>query len=61
MLMQLNILYRPKLHININFDTTLFAIDTCLMMVDNNLKNLEHKVQIELKKLTLGSAKISYP
>ena len=34
-----------------NFDATLFANDTCLMMADNNLKNLEHKVQIELKKV----------
>ena len=34
-----------------NFDTTLFADDTCLMMADNNLKNLEHKVQIKLKKV----------
>ena len=32
-----------------DFDTTLFADDTCLMMTDKNLKNLEHKVQIELK------------
>ena len=34
-----------------NFDTTLLADDTCLMMVDINLNNLEHKVQIELKKV----------
>ena len=34
-----------------NFDTTLFADDTGVMMTDNNLKNLEHKVQIELKKV----------
>ena len=39
-----------------NFDATLFADDTSLMMVDKNLKNLEHKVQIELH-----SVKISYP
>ena len=44
------------LHINdisliSNFDSTLFVDDTCLMMADNNLKNLEHKVQIELKKV----------
>ena len=29
-----------------NFDTTLFADDTCLMKADKNLKNLEHKAQI---------------
>ena len=34
-----------------NFDTTLSADNTCLMMADNNLKNLEHKFQIELKKV----------
>ena len=33
-----------------NFDTTSFANDTSLMMADKNLKNLEHKVQIELKQ-----------
>ena len=32
-----------------NFDTTIFADDTCLMMTDKNQKNLEHKVQIEFK------------
>ena len=34
-----------------NFDTTIFANDTCLMMTNYNLKNLEHKVQIKLKKI----------
>ena len=36
-----------------NFELILhvFADDTCLMMTDKNLKNLEHKVQKELKKV----------
>ena len=34
-----------------NFDITLFADDTCLVMTDKNLKNLERKAQIELKKI----------
>ena len=54
------LLYINDISLISNFDTTLFADDTCLMMADNNLKNLEHKVQIELKKITLGSVKITY-
>ena len=45
------LLYINDISLISNFDTTLFADDTCLMMADNNLKNLEHKVQIELKKV----------
>ena len=46
-----HLLYINDISLISNFDTTLFADDTCLMMADNNLKNLEHKVQIELKKV----------
>ena len=45
------LLYINDISLISNFDATLFADDTCLMMADNNLKNLEHKVQIELKKV----------
>ena len=45
------VLYIKDISLISNFDTTLFADDTCLMMADNNLKNLEHKVQIEFKKV----------
>ena len=45
------LLYINDVSLISNFNTTLFADDTCLMMADNNLKNLEHKVQIELKKV----------
>ena len=47
------LLYINDISLISNFNTTLFADDTCLMMADNNLKNLEHKVQIELKKVNL--------
>ena len=45
------LLYINDISLISNFETTLFADDTCLMMADNNLKNLEHEVQIELKKV----------
>ena len=45
------LLYINDISLISNFDTTLFADDICLMMADNNLKNLENKVQIELKKV----------
>ena len=45
------LLYINDISLISNFDTTLFADDICLMMADNNLKNREHKVQIELKKV----------
>ena len=45
------LLYINDISLISNFDTTLFADDTCVMMADNNLKNLEHKVEIEQKKV----------
>ena len=36
-----------------NFDTTLFADETCLMMADKNFKQLETKVTAELKRINL--------
>ena len=52
-----------------NFDATLFADDICLMVADNNLKQLETRVTTELKrinswfrqnKLTLTETKIHH-
>ena len=45
------LLYINDISLISNFDTTLFTNDTCMLMADNNLKNLEHKVQIKLKKV----------
>ena len=45
------LLYNNDILLISNFGTTLFANDTCLMMTNKNLKNLEHKVQKELKKV----------
>ena len=63
------LLYINNIPLISNFETTLFADDTWLMMADKNMKNLEHKVQIELKnvnswlcqnKLSLNFSKINY-
>ena len=36
------LLYINDILLITNFDTTLFVDDTCLMMADQNLKNLEN-------------------
>ena len=65
----ITLLYINNIPFISNFDTTLFADDTCLMMADNNLKNVEHRTQIELtkvsswlcqNKLSLDFSKINY-
>ena len=44
------LLYINDLPLASQFDTILFAVDTLLAMLDNNLSKLQHRVNTELRK-----------
>ena len=45
------LLYINEIPLISNFDSTLLVDGICSMMADKNLKNLDHTVQKELKKV----------